>query len=436
MELMWNIVDLFVNFVETFVIYRYMDTYFDGKYKTGNRWIWIIAVTILSFLILSSSDNIAYKLVLCIIILLFLHMNYKGKIVHKTIRLSCLLAVIFGIENITVIALVTLFNKPVSIFAANNAYRLLAIVIAKFLIYIFVIWLGKRKGRRVLELQSKPLFLALVVWLSVIIITIMILILKIYETTDINDDYVAILVFGFAVLCFQILGVYQSIIKQAEEQMDINLSIQQKELQYKYATDIETSIEEMKRIRHDFANHMMCIIGYIELNHYDKLEEYVRELSNPIESSNDIIIAGHPAISSMIYSKTLLAKKENIVISIETDIAASINISDIDLCVVVGNVMDNAIEACMKLEKDNREIKLLIKTKSDYFLFDCMNNVDTDTVIREDNVFKTNKKDKSIHGIGLRNVQTVAYKYKGEMKVDTHDNLFRIKLTLMNKIIE
>lgn len=433
MDVYWKIIDFLVNLIDTMIMFKYIGATIDARFSSRRKWIWIALISIISFLILDIDDGIFYKVIVYIIILLFIHLLFAGKILRKILGWLYLLVILAAIENIVAVVLMTLLNNPVAIFAENTPYRLLGIVISKLVCYLFVTGYAIKKEKKLLEVKLKASFLTLVIGFFMIIVAIMSLIFKIYETTKINDLYVNLLVLSSAIVCILAVGIYEGMFKQAREQMDLNLLNQQKELHFIYANAVETSIEEMKRVKHDFANHLMCIMGYLELGKYNDLENYVKKLSNPIEKSNDIIVVGHPVISSLIYSKGLMAKKENIKISLETSFETSINIEDIDLCVLVGNVLDNAIEACMKCEETHREITISIQTKSKYFLFDCKNTMNMSTIIKEDHLFKTNKLDKNIHGIGLKNIHSIVSKYEGDIALDTKEDFFVTKITLLNQ---
>ncbi len=430
----WKLIYFAVNLMDTIILFKYIGAIIGAKAPFGRKWIWIGVLSSISFIVLDMSDLMIFKIGVYLTILLFIHFLFEGKILKKILGFLILLVILAAIENLVVVLLMTLLQLPVALFAEDNPYRLLAIVLSKLVSFVFVTWFARRKENNLIEVKMKASFVALVTGFFLIIMAIMSLVFQIYEVAKINDLYVNLLVLSSAIVCILAIGIYESMFRQAREQMNLNLLNQQKELQFKYANAVESSIDEMKKVKHDFANHMMCIQGYLELDRYQDLGEYVKKLSNPIEKSNEILVLGHPVISSLIYSKVLLAKKEQITMNMKTTFDRPICIEDIDLCVLIGNVLDNALEACMQLEEGQREMTVSIETKSEYFLFDCKNTMNKVQLNKENGRFKTSKADKDMHGIGLMNIRSVVDKYAGDMVLDTEEDIFSIKVTLQNKL--
>ncbi|PKM93592.1 MAG: hypothetical protein CVU84_14575 [Firmicutes bacterium HGW-Firmicutes-1] len=435
MDMIWEFINFTVNIVETVIIFKYVETFFVKKYTENKNWIWITIISILSYSICNISENFLWKFMLYIIILLFVVILFEGNIGKKLVVWLSLLIGVIAIENIAVLILMVLFNQPVIVFIDNTIFRLVAILISKISLYFLILGYVNRKEHRLLEVKNKSFVVTLVALFFVNIIVIMVLVLMVYKKVNTQDNLMNIMVFSCAMICILAICIYESMLKQNNEQMDIRLLSQQKDLQYKYVNAIETSIDEMKRIKHDFSNHMMCIMGYLETNKYSDLKKYLTKLFNPIENTDEIIVTGHPVISSMIYSKIIEAKKGNIKIKLATSFESLINIEDIDLCILIGNILDNAIEACMHVEEDKREIMLCIQTKCDWFLIDCINRTKNQIFVRKGSIIKTSKEDKVNHGIGLRNVESIVKKHKGEIAIDIIEGNYIIKVTMINDYV-
>jgi sensor histidine kinase YesM len=319
----------------------------------------------------------------------------------------------------------------------QNIYGLIAIVIAKIALYFVIIFYLERKNnyKNPLKMNVK-IFLQVIALVGTVILIISSL-TPIFKTSQgIPEEFsqnINFLLVCLAVLCILTVSIYDSIVKLSNEQMALKLLNQQRELQFAYAKDIDLSLSEMKSVRHDMANHISCIKGLLEYQEYDKLEDYVEKLSGPLESGSDIILTDHPAISSFIYSKIGKARKLDIHVDLKTDLQSSINIDDLDLSVLFGNILDNAIEACVKITKGERNIELSIQQQMGCFVIHCVNTMNEIIIDKKNNTFISNKSNKNRHGIGLKNINAIVEKYDGQLDINTNERLFNLKVVLFEK---
>ncbi|WP_193708237.1 sensor histidine kinase [Alkalibaculum sporogenes] len=269
------------------------------------------------------------------------------------------------------------------------------------------------------------------------ILLITVLVLSMYVRLDSIPSGLDVLIYlfilSFTAVCILSVSIYEGILSESEKQMKANLLIQQKEKEYKYNQEIAATVDSIRAIKHDISNHLSVISGYIQCNKYDDAKKYIHKLYKPIEIMNDLLDIEHPVISSMLYVKSMLAEKDNIKLDIDLRLNTEIKIKDTDLTILLGNILDNAIEACNSVDIQNRKISLKIYTVKSYFLVDCINTMNPQKVKYNKKEFYTTKEDTLNHGIGLKNIKIVVDNYEGDMKIQLSDREFSIKTTMINK---
>ena len=194
-------------------------------------------------------------------------------------------------------------------------------------------------------------------------------------------------------------------------------------LEYRYYKKIEESQENIRRIYHDMNNHMICISN---LSSEKEVKEYVRSLDLNIDYMN--FNFGNKILDIIISEKYQVCKEKGIRFDIVADFSKLDFIDMMDLCVIFSNALDNAIEACDKILDDSKDKYISVNvTYINSFCFIKIENSKINDINIKNNNFITNKKDKSMHGIGLKNIKDTVYKYNGEIKIEFDDDKFVIK---------
>ena len=117
--------------------------------------------------------------------------------------------------------------------------------------------------------------------------------------------------------------------------------------------------------------------------------------------------------------------------SINLNIKPDIKINPVDWCVIFGNILDNALEACSNLQNGEKKIIVDLKTGGNLFIINIWNSFDG-KIIKGKSGYKTRKLNKEYHGFGLKNIIESIKKYEGTYNIDTTDNMFKISIILMD----
>ncbi|WP_053984528.1 sensor histidine kinase [Niameybacter massiliensis] len=202
-------------------------------------------------------------------------------------------------------------------------------------------------------------------------------------------------------------------------------------IQEQYYSKLEDSQKEIASMRHDMKNHLGCIQSMLESDHYDEAKDYITDLyaksthlSSPVQSGNvmvDIIL--NQSLSKM--------SSHNITCQVNAILPPTLPINNLDLCILLGNLLDNALEACNRMEGSSEErfITLDICTKKEMLYIRVANSFDG-IVNVTNNIYHTVKKGQYICGIGLSNIHKVVNKYHGEMDICYTDEIFTVSTLL------
>ncbi len=213
---------------------------------------------------------------------------------------------------------------------------------------------------------------------------------------------------------------------------DINKLLEnQIQTQIRYYEDRERTYAEIRRFKHDYINHINCIRSMLKAERYDEISEYLGNITDMLPANKISFNTGNFISDAILSDKQNSVKEENITIEFDGTIPTSINKAD--LCIILGNAIDNAIEACLTLEGE-KKITIYGGFNHSYFILTISNPTEKN---EKYNIFPfTTKSDKSEHGFGLMNIKSVVDKYNGYMKIDNKDNVFTLSLTFNSIITE
>lgn len=187
-------------------------------------------------------------------------------------------------------------------------------------------------------------------------------------------------------------------IKEEEKNRLLNLRNDLLESNYQ---SLRKAYDENRMIYHDFKNHMLAVNQLLREWKNKEAQEYIQAYINMSRQISQRVESECKIVDIIVNYKITEAIDKNINFKYEVDYIGKINIMDIDMCALLANLLDNAIEACEKLENKSRWIYLKIKSKND-MLFIILENSTTENKKDSINFFQTTKKDKIHHGLGIK----------------------------------
>ena len=230
---------------------------------------------------------------------------------------------------------------------------------------------------------------------------------------------------GIAALIFILLEYLLQRIMKREEDKTI---IYQNKLMKQQMDEIENIYMTMRGWRHDYHNHLQSLKGYLSLNKVEQMKDYLNELETDLDSIDTLYHSGNLQLDSILNAKLAIAEKGQIRIRCDASIPPRLHVSDLDLCVILGNLLDNAIESCRKIkDPDERFIRVYIGILKKQ-LYISITNATSETVKqRTDHYFTTKRGD---HGHGLKRVDQVVKKYDGYLNRQNEPGVFATEIVL------
>ena len=210
--------------------------------------------------------------------------------------------------------------------------------------------------------------------------------------------------------------------------LDKRVAAFQSDLIMKHYDEVQNIYRQMRGWRHDYHNHIQVIKAHNALGQSYEIDTYLNELDKDLTSVDTIIKSGNIMLDAILNSKLSLAIAKKITVNANATAPKHVKISDIDMCIIVGNLLDNAIEACMKIEnEDDRFIRVYIgKFKEQFYV--SVSNSSGAGMKKLNGRYSTTKKGS--HGFGLMRVDNIVNKYAGYINRQNEEGVFATEIML------
>lgn len=195
-------------------------------------------------------------------------------------------------------------------------------------------------------------------------------------------------------------------------------------------SELDRQQRQLRAIRHEMTNEYILEMGYLEKGLYQQLEEHYRKKTEyfDIDAKKKMIDTGNVGMDAILNCKLKEADLENILIDFEHQVNGKIKISDIDLNTIIGNLMNNAMEAVREMELEKRKIVLRIRADETTFFLKICNSYQGVRRKNRKDIYLTQKSDRQFHGLGLLQVKRVVHKYGGKMDIYDKNNCFDVRI--------
>jgi two-component system sensor histidine kinase AgrC len=233
------------------------------------------------------------------------------------------------------------------------------------------------------------------------------------------------------ILVFSAYFLILQFFKQTKEQF--TLQNEQNLLQMQVATaqihleDLQESQEKTLIYRHDMRHHLNLIGAYLADNNQAAAQEYITEVEKTIERAAVEKYCSNYAVNLIMYSYIAKARNEQITVETQIDLPEKNIVSDMDLCVIFSNSIENAVNACKRIPRTNdRTLKIVCKNKDDKLFIQITNSCEYTVKLVDD--MPVSKE--ANHGLGTKSIAAVAQKYGGVYSFTADNGIFMTSIIL------
>ncbi|MCL2572118.1 MAG: GHKL domain-containing protein [Defluviitaleaceae bacterium] len=211
--------------------------------------------------------------------------------------------------------------------------------------------------------------------------------------------------------------------------IDKRISTFQNDLMIKHYNEVQHIYDQMRGWRHDYHNHIQAMKAFLALGQETEHHEYLNKLDADLTQIDNVIKVGNVMVDAILNSKISIAKEGQININVKATVPKDISVSEIDLSVIIGNLMDNAIEANLKIpDPAARFIRIYIGNHKS-MLYISVTNATGISPIRKGGRFRSTKKSPS-HGFGLIRIDRIAAKCSGFVNRQSEEGAFATEVML------
>lgn len=210
--------------------------------------------------------------------------------------------------------------------------------------------------------------------------------------------------------------------------LDKRMAAYQSELIKTHYAEVENMYNQMRGWRHDYRNHIQAMKSYAAAGDLEAIQSYLDELDEDLTRVDPVIKTGNKMTDAILNSKISLAKSKEIQVVADAHIPVALTTSELDLCAIIGNLFDNAIEASLALPKEERRIRVYMDMKNTQLYMSFTNFTATKKMKKENGRFHTIKGEG--HGFGLLRVDDIVERCGGYLSRNSEDGAFTTEILL------
>lgn len=190
--------------------------------------------------------------------------------------------------------------------------------------------------------------------------------------------------------------------------------------------EVENMYRQMRAWRHDYHNHMQILSALLDGQNYGEARVYLDKMNQSLASVDRVLKTGNTVVDAILNSKLSLFASKGIPVTADAKVPPTLAVDDLDLCIIIGNLLDNALDACVPLDKPF--VRIYISPKKNTHLYICITNSADKKRKRQGNRFFSTKGEG--HGFGLEKIDSLVEKYGGILSRGSEDGGFTTEIML------
>ncbi len=232
------------------------------------------------------------------------------------------------------------------------------------------------------------------------------------------------LLVGFTACLAADAAVTAFLVKRHEEK---RLGEFQDNILKKQRDEVQNIYSTMRGWRHDYHNHLQTIKAYLAMGQVGETLSYLEHLEDDLDSIDIAVRTGNVGMDAILSSKISIASKNGIAVNCKAAVPDKLSVSDVHLCAIVGNLLDNAIEACGRVVPEKRFIRVYIGIFKQQLYISVSNSTDAS---RRKKLSELISNKQGAHGLGLKRIDRIVTTYDGFVNRKNEPGIFATEVLL------
>ena len=212
------------------------------------------------------------------------------------------------------------------------------------------------------------------------------------------------------------------------KRIDRQIASYQQELVETHYREVDNMYRQIRGWRHDYRNHIQTMKAYAAAGDWEAIKRYLDLLDQDLTTVDTVIKTGNPMADAILNSKISLARSKGIQVVADASIPVKLKSSEIDLCCILGNLFDNAIEASLQLPEERRLIRVYMDMKNTQLYISFTNFTAGKKLSKVGKLFRTTKGEG--HGFGLVRIDAIVERLDGYISRNSEDGAFTTEILL------
>ena len=210
--------------------------------------------------------------------------------------------------------------------------------------------------------------------------------------------------------------------------IDRRIAAYQRDLIETHYREVDNMYRQMRGWRHDYRNHIQVMKAYAASGDMEAIRNYLDSLEQDLTTVDTVIKTGNRMTDAILNSKISIARTKHIDVIADANIPVELGLSEVDLCIIIGNLFDNAIEASMTLPEDRRQIRVYMEVKNTQLYISFTNFTAQGKQTKIGKRFASTKGEG--HGLGLLRMDNIVERLGGYLNRNSEDGAFTTEILL------